>query len=292
MALGEALLEAVALAKRMDDDLKGTAIFNLPIKTYRGKLFAGGTGLPVYMMLTRYPKASYNGVKISFLTASGDTIISTKGFKYNSAKPEKIKEGIKELAVRASELEYDEDISLYKTIKSYNRVSLAAAKEMISGYRETAKDYENLDYHLSDAELELIDEQLKKSENLVMFFSSVGTVPKIEDTQEDGKSLGQRQYLYVAKDDRGYFFRTKLNSTHTELYELLINAKADDIKTGLLSNKAGGYIFADENLRKVIKQAVDFREYSPAAIELMRGELEKAVQKQENILKRTLSPKL
>lgn len=284
-ALKETVMEAFAMIdyyKRQS--IKGSAIFKLPLGYVDGEMYVDGRGLPLYLIVSKYGRDNERSIAGLFtLSDDGKAIL---GSKFSIGKGVDISDELKSSILYLKDLTKGmkgelSDKGVYEELKTFKRESLATITKDIDQLKWKSV------YTADSEDLEKGYEMIKKNENLEVFFMNVGTAKKIDDSNLKGKF----NYLYVAVDRAGGYFRAKLNEGGNEdLYSLLLQAK--EPKTGLLHNRLGSFILADTSVKGLIKQVNEYADYTPAMLEAMRPELEKQAQENKSKLAKTLEMKI
>lgn len=282
MNLKETILEAFAMIDYYKkENIKGSAVFKLPLSYRDGEIYKADVGLPLYLIVSKYGRDGGRSVAGLFtLSDDGKAIISNK-FQTDDIALEEIKEGILYLKEQTKGLKGElKDKGVYEELKTFKRESLEKILKEVD-------DRKSDGYTADSRDIEKGYEMMKKNENLELFFMNIGIARRIDDSNSNGRF----NYLYVAVDRTGGYFRTKLNeSGNEELYSLLLQAK--EPKTGLMNNRLGSFILADTSIKSLLKQVKDYADYTPAMLEAMRPELEKQAQENKSKLAKTLSMKI
>ncbi|WP_457628675.1 hypothetical protein [Persephonella sp.] len=269
--IARVLSEAIATAEYLEkENVKGTAIFKMPVHLFKGKFVEGG-GLPVYMSINKYPKAGGRGIKINFFSIDGNgRAVLAKPFRYHKSDvAEKIKDRLSYLREKTRESRIPLDQNVYEEIKPFARSDVEIIAKKVEQQRKRFPDEYSADKeHVKEAW-----EKMKAlREYLQVFFMNVGIVNRIDDSE----GVGRKQYIHVVVEPEGRgYFRTKLSSSHENLYRLLVQAEPP--MTGVLGNRAGGLILADTEISKLVSQAKRYEPYTPAQLEIMKEELERKV---------------
>ncbi len=288
MGIKETLIDALEAVELMNEArLSGTGLFRLPITAINGEFYTPDSGgFPVYMTVWRYPRRNrfpaftlFTVEDKNFFKAIEADILNKETFV------DDLKKGIEKIAEFTIGKNVPQHKHPYIEVTPLQRLSLSEIEPQVESLDKIFKNNRYIEHRKREV-MDFISgiEKLKNSEGFVTAFIGVSTVRRV-DTSDTRTS---KQYVYLACDRDGFYWRSRLNSENTfDLYQLYFRAlpfidESDDMyvdfsNVSLLNNKAGNFLLAG-NLREVVKTALDVaRNAPPVKIAMRMEELQKLI---------------